>query len=376
MPITKIDGKRKDGKQAYRVRINYTNALGEYKQAERTAYGYAEAQELEWQLMDKCQESGTLPRHMTVRQLYDEYMTAKEQEVRATTFDKTRRILEYVVLPKLDAVRLDRLNAQTLQKWKNDLGKKNLKIRTKRNYFKEFSTMLNYAVKRQYIPKNPLTLVGNFKSPLFEPSEEKIQYYTADEYLRFASAARESAKSLADWSYYVFFAIAFYTGMRKGEINALKWIDIKDNKIHVRRSVSQKVKGNYIVDLPKTEASYRTLQIPKPLADILAEHRARQQNDARYTNDYFVCGGIKMLADTSIEKRNKKYQTIAELHHIRIHDFRHTHASLLINENVNIQEIARRLGHDDVQVTLRTYAHLYPREEEKAISILDKIKLT
>ncbi len=374
MPITKIDGKRRDGKQAYRVRVNYTNALGEYKQAERTAYGYAEAQELERRLIEKYEENGSLPKHMTVRQLYDEYMTAKEQEVRITTFDKTRRILEHAVIPQLGTVRLDRLNAQTLQKWKNDLGEQDLKIRTKRNYFKEFSTMLNYAAKRLYIPQNPLTLIGNFKSPTFEVTEKKIQYYTADEYLRFANEAKSAADTNTDWGYYVFFAIAFYTGMRKGEINALRWSDISGNMLTVRRSVSQKVKGDYVVDLPKTAASYRSLQIPAPLSEILAEHKTRQEADPRYTDDYYVCGGYKMLSDTSIEKRNDKYRKCAGLHHIRIHDYRHTHATLLINEGINIQEIARRLGHEDVQVTWKTYAHLYPREEERAVAILDKIK--
>ena len=58
---------------------------------------------------------------------------------------------------------------------------------------------------------------------------------------------------------------------------------------------------------------------------------------------------------------------------IRVHDFRHTHASILVNEGINIQEIARRLGHAKIEMTWNTYAHLYPREEERAVSILNKI---
>ena len=64
----------------------------------------------------------------------------------------------------------------------------------------------------------------------------------------------------------------------------------------------------------------------------------------------------------------------AGLPHIRIHDFRHTHATLLANEGINIQEIARRLGHSNVEQTWNTYSHLYPREEERAVAILDSLR--
>lgn len=63
----------------------------------------------------------------------------------------------------------------------------------------------------------------------------------------------------------------------------------------------------------------------------------------------------------------------AGLPHIRLHDFRHSHASLLASEGINIQEIARRLGHSNVEMTWNTYSHLYPQEEERAVGILNKI---
>ena len=59
------------------------------------------------------------------------------------------------------------------------------------------------------------------------------------------------------------------------------------------------------------------------------------------------------------------------LPHIAIHDFRHSHASLLCNAGINVKEIARRLGHADAEMTLRTYAHLYPAEEERAVQVLN-----
>ena len=71
--------------------------------------------------------------------------------------------------------------------------------------------------------------------------------------------------------------------------------------------------------------------------------------------------------------RNEKFAEIAKVKKIRIHDFRHSHASLLANNGINIQEIARRLGHTNIEITWNIYSHLYPQQEEKAVEILNKI---
>ena len=75
----------------------------------------------------------------------------------------------------------------------------------------------------------------------------------------------------------------------------------------------------------------------------------------------------------SIDKRNRKYAEAAGLPRIKIHEYRHSHVSLLANEGINIQELARRLGHSNVQETWNTYYHLYPRAEERAVEVLNKI---
>ncbi len=367
MPIYKMSGK-KDGLQQYRVRINYTDASGNAKQLDRIAYGKDSAKQLEAKLLSDIKEKSPTER-ITVRELYDDYMAAKKQSVRATSWDKSRNVLETHILPRIGSVRLEHLTPQRLQKWKNDVGELELALTTKRNVYKELNSMLNWAVKLERIRRNPLKSVGTFQDVYFEKPAEKLKYYTAEQYKEFSAVARESG----DWPYYVFFSIAFYTGMRKGEINALKWSDIEGTTLHVRRSIAQKLKGGDIETPPKNKSSYRDLQIPLPLMEILHTHKQRQQKDSRFTEDYRVCGGSSVLRDSSIENKNKAYSAAAGLPHIRIHDFRHTHASLLVNEGISIQEVARRLGHSKVEITWNTYSHLYPREEERAVAILNKI---
>lgn len=113
--------------------------------------------------------------------------------------------------------------------------------------------------------------------------------------------------------------------------------------------------------------------MPVPLINILNEHKARYKQFKGFNDDFRICGGTRPLRDTSLQNKNKKYAKEAGVKTIRIHDFRHSHVSLLANEGINIQETARRLGHSDVTMTWNTYSHLYPREEERAVNILNKI---
>lgn len=374
MPINKT-GVKKDGRQQYRVRVNYTDAAGKSHQIERTAYGLAEANALEQSLIAEYKDKKQTVSRMTVGQLFTEYEVYHSHETRKTSHDSAMRNLRYRVLPTMSDYRLDRLSQPVLAQWKNDIAATDLSIVTKQNAYAAFNSMLNYAVKMEYIIKNPLAALGNFKAPdMIDKPAEKLHYYTAEQFCAYIAQARSKAVTVTDWGYYVFFCIAFFTGARKGEINALKWSDIDGETMHIRRSIAQKLKGDDVETPPKNKSSYRDLQIPAPLLDILAEHKERQRTASKlFSEDFRVCGGERPLRDTSIDKHNRAFATAADLPHIRIHDFRHTHASLLVNEGINIQEIARRLGHSNVQMTWNTYSHLYPREEERAVAILNKI---
>lgn len=375
MPIYKT-GKVKDGKQQYRVKFNYVDCNGNYKQLSRCVYGSAEAKFAEKELQNLASER-EIPQKITVGQLYDEYIESKTYEMRESSLAKKQSILKNHILPFFEKTRLDKLNTPLLQRWKNSIAEQDKKIATKKNAYKEFSAMLNYAVKCDYLPSNPLLKIGNFKDAYnFEKHEDKIQYYTASEFRLFMASAANHLNNVIDYGYYTFFAIAFYTGMRKGEINALRWSDIDGHILSVNRSVTQKLKGKgNIFTPPKNASSARRLQLPQPLIDILSKQRSiQQENSNKWSENFLVCGGPDCLSDTGISNRNTQYASEAGLHRIRIHDFRHTHATLLINEGINIQEIARRLGHSDVNITWKVYSHLYPREEQRAIRVLESIK--
>ena len=374
MPIYKMDGK-KDNKQKYRVFVNYVDGAGKYQKKSKIVYGMDEAKECERLLSSQIKEDKPIAK-MTVQNFLDEYIANKKHEVRQSSLEKSQRILKNHIVPHLGTLKLEALNAKKLQEWKTLIAEKDISVKTKQNIYKELHAFLNYGVKLEYFPRNPLDNIGNFKDVYFESETKKFNYYTAEEFKKFISVAKANCHTLKDFGVYVFFNIAFYTGMRKGEINALKWSDIEDDKyIHVRRSVSQKIKGCPIVETPpKNKSSYRTLQMPQPLIEILHEHRKRYGKVSGFTEDFRVCGGVSCISDTSLSDKNRYFAEETHIPSIRIHDFRHSHASLLANEGINIQEIARRLGHSDVKMTWNTYSHLYPREEERALKILNEIR--
>lgn len=305
MPIYKMDGK-KDGLQKYRVRINFTDSSGKSKQIDRVAYGKEVAKELERQLMHNLSNE-TLKR-ITLQELYDEYIAVKKFEVRENSMRTITGRLELYVLPKFKDYKLNKITSAELQKWKQYIEtctqakkpKEKLSSSMKKNIFGEFRALMNYAVKMEYIPKNPLTVVGNFRNPY--ENKKEMDFYTPEEFKKYIQAAKKQAElseqstgSIYEWNFYVFFNIAFYTGMRKGEINALKWSDIDDNIIHVRRSIAQKLKGEDRETPPKNKSSVRDLQMPLPLINILNEHQKRYQSINGYSDNLRICGGIKCL---------------------------------------------------------------------------------
>jgi len=374
MPIYKANGK-KDGLQKYNVRINYTADSGQSKQLTRVAYGKDNAVNLEMRLVDEIKNVGVMPtKKMTLQELYDEYIIVKQYELKETSLEKIRQAFKYYILPTFTNYRIDRITSRSIQEWKILMAKKNLSSYTKKSAFGCFRACINYAIKMEYLQKNSLTKAGGFREKNI--IKRKMDFYTPEEFKAFIGIAKDISTTkektngdLAEWDYYVFFNIAFYTGLRKGEIHALKWSDISGIYLSVTRAITQRFNnGAGVETTPKTPSSIRVIEMPVQLIAALEEQRKRQQFLHNFTDDFRICNNIR---NSSIERRNILYSTSAKVKTIRIHDFRHSHASFLAHMNINIQEIARRLGHAKIEETWNTYSHLYPKDQEEAVKALN-----
>lgn len=382
MPIYKIPGQKKDGLQKYRVVVNWTDADGRKRTKEKLVSGKAQAEAAEEELRkiirDEPEPKKKAAAEMTVQKLYDLYVARRKGELRQATLEKKQSVLKTHVLPLLKETPLRELDGDALRTWRTKIGEKPLLASTKNTAYKELRTMLIFARDYGLLKESPMKEIKPFRDPYREAAAVKLRYYTKPEFDKFIAEAKSDAEkigALRVWGLYVFFMMAYYTGMRKGEINALRWTDVDGERyIWVRRSMTQKVKGEkWIETPPKTESSVRRIQMPLPLIAALKEHKERQKKMDGWNESLFICGGFYPMPDTVIENANKLYGERAGLPHITIHEFRHSHASLLCNAGVNIKEIARRLGHTDVEITLKTYSHLYPTEEERAVAVLNNL---
>lgn len=122
--------------------------------------------------------------------------------------------------------------------------------------------------------------------------------------------------------------------------------------------------------------SYRKIKIDKKLyKDLikLKKYYIKKYNIKNY--DYFLFGGLKPLAPTTINRYKEKACNKANLRKIKLHEFRHSHTSLLINNNILIHEISKRLGHSDISITLNTYTHAEKKQEKRVIKTLNRLRL-
>ncbi len=359
MAIT-ATGKKKDGLMIYRVRV-YVDGV----RRERRAFGLQEAKRIENELTNKE------PEGITVGELADLYSKSRAGENRKTTIAKADQILRTHVLPEF-ANKSAELSIPDLSLWKAEIGQKNLSLATKQNIYVAFSALLNYGVKMELIQKNNLRVLGNFRDSGDKPETEKLKFYTAEQFRRFIAAL--PTVTYSQRRDHCFFMMAFFTGARKGELNALKWTDLEGDLLHIRRSVTQTLKGVPVAETAtKNKSSKRDIRLPAQLIDYLNDWHTFCAAMPGFSEEWRICGGHTIIHDSHLFTVKRDAAKKAGLPEIAIHDFRHSHATLLINSGVNIKEISRRLGHASVEMTWNVYAHLYPSQEDKALEVLESV---
>jgi len=368
MPIYKIDGKKRNGQQQYNVRQNYVDEHGKPRSLTRVTHGFGAAKIMEAKLKDEVKN--TVRKKLsgsgkTLNEVFNNFMRAKEGEgLKPTTLGNYDIIINTHILPTFGATTVDDIDPEMVTNWKIGLNDIGLLTSSKQTIFSDFVMLMNYAVDMNYIDKNPTKSIKQFK----DNEKKEMEYYTKEEFIAFIDAAKNWATEnqnkhglLSEWDYYVFFCIAFYTGLRKSEIHALTWNAIRNRTLTVKKSVTQDViarKGTPKKDIlgpPKSKSAYRTITIPVVLEKILDEHKERQISLGVYKETNLICGVDKWLRNITIFRRNRKFAELAGLKVIRVHDFRHSHVSVLINADVNIKEISRRVGHSNVQMTWNVY---------------------
>lgn len=226
---------------------------------------------------------------------------------------------------------------------------------------------LNYCMDFYELKDNVASKVGNFKN---QDVEEIGNIWSIQEFEKFIEV-------IDDPVYKVLFNFMFFTGCREGEVLALTFEDIEDQKVSINKTITRFFQnGERIITKPKTKKSIRMIHIDDILANEikkLKEYYSNTYND--FNNKFYVFGGIKSIPPTTLSRKKNYYCDIANVKRIKIHEFRHSHACLLFENNIPIDEISSRLGHSTMSMTMDVYLRFIPRNEKRVLETLNSLRL-
>ena len=229
-----------------------------------------------------------------------------------------------------------------------------------------FSVAIDRAIVLGITQSNPSKIIGNVKK-----QKSKIEFWTKEEFERVISFVYSDDY----YQHFLFISLwfLFMTGMRIGEATALLWsdIDFETGVLEINKTLYYKNQNDYKFTDPKTKASVRQIVIDSCTLAHLAKWKSVQQNVIKtdFVMSYNGCPTQKHTIAHAITR----YANLANVHRIRIHGLRHSHASLLISMGENPLIIKDRLGHEDIETTLGTYGHLYPNSNFEVASKLNGI---
>lgn len=293
--------------------------------------------------------------------LLDEYMEWYEKRWKESTVYNLKSTIKRYIKPYFEDMHVQDIKKRDIMKFHDFLLEK-LSVVTAKAVHKNLSAILNYAIQMEYLNINVAREVGNIDAI----EERKINYWTLSDFKRFLSVIDSD-------QYYSLFMLLFYSGARIGEVLALTWsdVDFEKNLIDINKRY-YKTK----INTPKNSSSVRKIKLPNHTTNLLRQLKLQEKYKK---DDYFIFGSFyKPLNQSTVSQQFYKYMDMfiddegnQTLKRIRIHDFRHSHASYLINKGYDIQIISKRLGHNKISTTYDIYAHMYPNKEDEAVKDME-----
>ncbi|MBZ5753033.1 site-specific integrase [Metabacillus rhizolycopersici] len=302
----------------------------------------------------------------------EEWFQERKSRLQKSTFETHSIFYRNVIKPKLGHLKLQQIAPMQIQKFINDLvNDTSYSEHTVHLIFRIVSSSLKKAKVLKLIKDNPtegITLPKVKRKEISVWSLEQVNFFI-----------KEAKKIKRLTRCHIGFLIAIYTGMRQGEILGLRWkdIDFEQHTIFVRQTLTQNAE---IKAGAKNEASIRSIHIPDKLVNELKIYRKQVVQEklvhgqSYNDNDLVVCTRAgKPMIPRNFRKEFYNLIEKIDLPKIRFHDLRHTHATILIQQNVNVKLISERLGHADIETTLNTYSHVLPDMQKSVSDKLDKI---
>ena len=359
LPMDAVTGKRRQKSQTVK---------GTKRDAERA---------LREVLLSLEQGSYVKPNKLTLGEWLDQWCESfVVMNTTPRTYVSYRSIIDRHLKPGLGSIALSRLEPQQIQTYYADKlakgrvdGKGSLSNRSVLYHHRILSKALDQAVKMGLVVRNVAKLIT-------PPRVARATINVLD-----AGEASKLLDIASNTMYYPLFAMLLYTGLRRGEAIALRWknIDLLGLELNVVES-AYRLRKEFIIKEPKTLHSKRAVSLSPSLASLLLEYREdqelmRKQMGNPLTDEDFVFSWPdgRPLDPDVVTKAFHRIAGKAGLKNIRLHDLRHTHATLMLKAGVHPKVVSERLGHANIGITLDTYSHVLPGLQEAAAEKFDRI---
>lgn len=341
----------------WRVIYRYTDWNGERKQSQKRGFPTKrEAQSWEREQLNKLGSD----LDMTFRSFVEHYEEDRRSRIKDSTWESKEHIIRTKLLPYFGKLKMSSITPQQIVRWQNGL----INYRDKDGapyspvYLKsiqnQISAIFNHAVRYYNLKENPCKKAGS----MGKKKNREMAFWTKEEYLQFIEAMMDKPLS------FYAFEMLYWCGIREGELLALTPADFDlDKRTVTINKTFQHTGGKDIITPPKTEKSNRTITMPRFLADEMQEYLKMQYDiglDDRMfpvTKSYLYREMQRGCQETGVKR-------------IRIHDLRHSHISLLIDQGFSAVAIADRVGHESIDITYN-YAHLFPSKQAEMADKLD-----
>lgn len=352
--------KDKNGKTKYYCFFRYLNFDGQYLQKKKTGFLFSkDAKEYEKSFLEKISGSST----MSFQSLCDLYLADCKARLKPTTYRGKKYLFDSLLIPFFKNTPITDITPPMIRSWQNKLLSHTPAYSQTyiKNCNNQISALLNYAVKYYGLKSNPVRIAGT----IGKKHSGRLDFWTLTEYNKFMDTLDAAAP------FRIAYELLFFTGCRSGELLALtvKDFDAAAGTISINKNFAHLDGKDYILP-PKTPKSNRVITLPSIVAQNLQDYIASLYDpdpDERL---------FSMLNKYSLAKTLKRTAAAAGIKSIRVHDLRHSHASLLIELGFSPLLISERLGHENIETTLQIYSHLYPNKANEVSEKLNQLLKT
>jgi integrase len=320
------------------------------------------------------------PTKLTLAEFAEKWLDMHgKQNLAPKTYGLYTGLLKDRIIPAMGHLKLDQIKPMHLVQFYNNLKESGIRLDGKPgslsgqyivHHHRLLRTMLQYAVKWQFLNTNPASQVD-------PPKVKRKQTNVYDE--KQVQTLLEAVEQ-EDLKYKMIIILAVSTGMRQGELLGLEWkhIDLDNSTIHVCQTSQYLAGKGIITKSPKNETSIRSVSVPGSIITLLRQYKVEQNKDRlrigdkwQETDRLFTTWDGRPMHPTTVSSWYPEFLRKHNLPKIRFHDLRHTAATLLISQNVHMKTISSRLGHSNIQTTMDIYGHALKSADQAAAEKLD-----